>query len=95
MYMQSLKGPAYLTVLPDSSIIDLAYLIGLEVNVEPYHDHFHIKSATKDTNVCLTSCASPTLADIRVTTEVFSKILIDIASDMPIKTAFEKQGYTY
>ena len=38
---------------------------------------------------------SPTLNDVRVTPEVFSKILMDIASGMEIKTAFEKQGYTF
>ena len=95
MYMRSLKGPAYLTVLPDQSIIDLAYLIGLEVDVELSHDHFHLKPTTKDTRACLTSCAFPNLGDVRVSIAVFSKILMDIASGMPIKTAFEKQGYTY
>ena len=97
MHMYSLQGPAYLTVEPDQSIIDLAYLIGLEVHVGPSHDHFHIKPAMKytNTNTHLASCALPTLGDVRVSVEVFSKILIDIASGMEIKTAFEKQGYTY
>ena len=95
MYMHSLQGPEYLTVLPDQSIIDLAYLIGLEVNVGLHQDHFHLKPTTKGTKAYLASCAFPTLGDVIVTTEVFSKILMDIASGMPIKTAFEKQGYTY
>ena len=95
MYMQSLQGPAYLTVDPDQSIIDLAYLIGLEVHADLTHDHFHIQPATITRDKYLTSYVSPTLGDIRVSTEVFSKILIDIASGMPIKIAFEKQGYTF
>ena len=79
MYMHSLQGPSYLTVLPDQSIIDLAYLIGLEVNVDPSHDHFHLKPTTKGTNAYLASCAFPTLGDVRVSVDVFSKILMNIA----------------
>ena len=93
MYMYSLQGPAYLTVDPDQSIIDLAYLIGLEVRADLSHDHFHIHASTKCTY--LASHVSPALGDVKVSVEVFSKILMDIASGMPIKTAFEKQGYTY
>ena len=97
MELHKLIAPSYLTVDIDSSIIDLAYLLGLavDVDVDLNHDHFHIHSDAKHKFQELTSYMSPTLRDVRVTPEVFSKILIDIASGMEIKTAFEKQGYTF
>ena len=95
MRMYCLHGPAYLTVDPDQSIIDLAYLLGLDVHADLTHDHLHLKSTTKYVDTYLTSCASSTLGDVRVSVEVFSEILIDIASGMEVKTAFENQGYTY
>ena len=95
MKLRKLIAPSYLTVDPGSSIVDLAYLLGLAVDVELSHDHFHIHSDAKANFQALTSYMSPTLEDVRVTSEVFSKILIDIALGMEIKTAFEKQGYTF
>ena len=95
MKLRRLLAPSYLTVDPDSSIVDLAYLLGLDVNVDLSHDHFHIHANTKHKFQELSSYMSPTANDIKVSKEVFSKILIDIASGMEIKTAFEKQGYTF
>ena len=95
MKLHRLLAPSYLIVDPDSSIVDLAYLLGLDVNVDLSHDHFHIHANTQHKFRELTSYISPTDNDVRVTPEVFSKILIDIASGMEIKTAFEKQGYTF
>ena len=95
MKLRRLLAPSHLTVDPDSSIIDLAYLLGLAVHADLNHDHFHIHSDGKANFQALTSYMYPTLRDVRVTPEVFSKILIDIASGMEIKTAFEKQGYTF
>ena len=95
MKLRNVTAPQYLTVDPDASIVDLAYLLGLDVNVDLDHDHFHIHANTHHKFQELTSYMSPTLKDVRVTPEVFSKILIDIASGMEIKTAFEKQGYTF
>ena len=95
MKLHRLMAPSYLTVDPDSSIVDLAYLLGLDVDVDVDDDHFHIYANTKHEFQSLTSYAYPTGRDVRVTPEVFSKILIDIASGMEIKTAFEKQGYTF
>ena len=95
MKLRRVLAPSYLIVDPDSSIVDLAYLLGLDVNVDLSHDHFHIHSDAKHEFQALTSYMSPTLRDVRVTPEVFSKILIDIASGMEIKTAFEIQGYTF
>ena len=95
MKLRKVLAPSYLTVDPDSSIVDLAYLLGLDVDVDLSHDHFHIHSDANANFQALTSYMSPTPRDVRVTPEVFSKILIDIASGMEIKTAFEKQGYTF
>lgn len=95
MKLRNVIAPSYLIVDPDSSITDLAYLLGLDVNVALDHDHFHIHANPEHKFRELTSYMSPTLRDVRVTPEVFSKILIDIASGMEIKTAFEKQGYTF
>lgn len=33
--------------------------------------------------------------DVEVSSKIFSEIIMDIASGMPVNTAFEKQGYTY
>ena len=94
MKLHRLPVPSYLTVDPDSSIVDLAYVLGLQVDVDLTHDHFHIHANTHHKFLELTSYTSPTHRDVRVTSEVFSKILIDIASGVEVKTAFEKQGYT-
>ena len=95
MGLRRLLAPSYLTVDPDNSIVDLAYLLGLDVDVDLSHDHFYIHANTKHKFQDLTSYKFPTRRDVRVTPEVFSNILIDIASGMGIKTAFEKQGYTF
>lgn len=95
MKLRNLLAPSYLTVDPDSSIVDLAYLLGLGVNIDLNDDHFHIHANTHHKFQELTSYMAPTLNDVRVSPEVFSKILIDIASGMEIRTAFEKQGYTF
>ena len=95
MKLRTLIAPSYLTVDPDNSIADLAHLLGLNVVVDLSHDHFHIHSDAKANFQALASYKSPTLNDVKVTSEVFSKILIDIASGMSVKTAFERQGYTY
>ena len=95
MKLRNLIAHSYLTVDPDSSIVDLTYLLGLDVDVDLSHDHFLIHSDAKANFPALISYMSPTLKDVRVTTEVFSKILIDIASGIEVKTAFEKQGYTF
>ena len=95
MKLHNVITPSCLIVDPDSSIVDLAYLLGLDVNVDLDHDHFHIHANAHHKFKELTSYISPTLRDVRVSPEVFSKILIDIASGMEIKTAFEKQGYTF
>ena len=95
MKLRRLLAPSYLTVDPDSSIVDLAYLLGLNVVVDLSHDHFHIHANAKHKFQALTSYRPSTSRDVRVSPEVFSKILIDIASGMEVKTAFEKQGYTF
>ena len=95
MKLRNVIAPSYLIVDPDSSIVDLAYLLGLDVDVDLDADHYHIRATAKRKFQSLTSHSYPTFNDVRVTPEVFSKILIDIASGMEIKTAFEKQGYTF
>ena len=95
MKLHRLLAPSHLTVDPDSSIVDLAYLLGLDVDVDLDDDHFHIHADTKHKFQALTSYKFATPNDVRVTPEVFSKILVDIASGMKIKTAFEKRGYTF
>ena len=92
MKLHKLVAPSYLTVDPDSSIVDLAHLFGLDVNVDLSHDHFYIHTNTKHKFQELTSYTSPTLRDVRVTPEVFSKILIDIASGIPVNDAMLKHN---
>ena len=92
MKLRKLVAPSYLTVDLDSSIVDLAYLLGLDVDVDLSHDHFHIHANMKHQFKSLTSYMFPALRDIRVSPEVFSKILIDVASGIPINDAMLKHN---
>ena len=56
MKLHNVIAPAYLTVDPDSSIVDLAYLLGLKVDVDFLGaDHFHIHANTHHKFQSLTS----------------------------------------
>ena len=43
----------------------------------------------------LTSASMRSKEDVYTTPDVFLNILLDIASGMPTKLAYEKQGYTF
>ena len=87
--------PEHLTVDVDSSIIHLAELLGLAINIDTSDNYLYIYTTVQRTFKELTSSGYITSHDIRVTTEVFSEILIDIASGMTVKAAYEKQGFTF
>ena len=56
MKLRRLLAPSYLTVDPDSSIVDLAYLLGLKVDVDFLGaDQFHIHANTHHKFQSLTS----------------------------------------
>ena len=93
--MQNLRTSSYLTVDIDSRILDLIYLLNLPIYLNPYHDHLYIGVNKQDDIDRVFSYGSKTPHDVRVSVEVFSEILIDIASGMKVKQAFERQGYTY
>ena len=95
MNLHKLQSYSYLIVDPEKTIVDLAYLLGLGVDVDLDHDHFYMAVDTDINFKEITSYMFPTNRDVRVTPEVFIKILIDIASGTPLKSAFENQGYTF
>ena len=93
--MQNLRTSAYLTADMDNSILDLVYILNLPICINPHHDHLYISTDRKDNLDRIYSYGSKTTYDARVSVEVFSEILIDIASGMKVRQAFKRQGYTY
>ena len=95
MSLHKLRTPAYLIVNPESTIVGLALLLGLDTYIKDAHDHLYIQTDSKNTFKAVASYNTPSEYDVRVTPEVFSEILIDIASGIELREAFQKQGYTF
>ena len=94
--MQNISTFSYLTVDIDNGILDLVYILNLPIyDINLHHDHLYISADSKGNLEGIFSYESKTPNDIRVAVETFSEILIDIASGMKVKQAFERQGYTY
>lgn len=95
MDLIKLLTPGHLIVDIDISIIQLAEILSLPINIDTADDHLFIDTTAQRTFKELTSFGFITSQDERVSTEVFSEILIDIASGMTVKAAYEKQGFTF
>ena len=94
--MQNIRTFSYLTVDIDNGILDLVYILNLPTcAINPHHDHLYIVADRKDNLDRIFSYDSKTSKEVRVSVETFSEILIDIASGMKVRQAFERQGYTY
>ena len=93
--MKTAISSTYLVVDIDNRILDLIYILNLRMDVKPHHDHLYLSTDKQGGLENVFSYGSKTANDVRVSVEVFSEILIDIASGMKVKQAFERQGYTY
>ena len=58
------------------------------------HDHMYLALADSP-EIYLTSSSIRLKEDVYITPDVFLNIILDIASEMPTKLAYEKQGYTF
>lgn len=95
MDLIKLLTPEHLIVDVDSSITHLAELLGLAVDIDTSDSHLYIDTTAQRTFKELTSFGFTASQDKRVSTEVFSEILIDIASGMTVRAAYEKHGFTF
>ena len=93
--MKTVISSTNLIVDIDNKILDLIYILNLCMVVKPHHDHLYLSTDRQGGLEKVFSHESKTANDIRVSVEVFSEILLDIASGMKVKQAFERQGYTY
>ena len=97
MNLITLGSPGCLTTSMDSSILTLAHLLNVELG-KPFNanvPYLFLVIDQETQSLIQISSDYPRDADIEVSSKVFSEIIMDIASGMPVKTAFEKQGYTY
>ena len=97
MNLITLDSPAYLITPMDNSILTLAHLLNVGLDT-PFNLRAHYLFLVVDLETqSLIEIASDyaTDSDVEVSSKVFSEIIMDIASGMAVKTAFEKQGYTY
>ena len=97
MNLIALESPAYLITPMDSSILTLAHLLNVELG-KPFNTNVPYLFLVIDRETqSLLRISSDYLnaSDVEVSSKTFSEIIMDIASGMPVITAFEKQGYTY
>ena len=93
--MKTVISSTYLVADIDNRILDLIYILNLRMDVKPHHDHLYLSTDRQGGLEKVSSYGSKTANDVRIPVEVFSEILLDIASGMKVKQAFERQGYTY
>ena len=97
MNLITLGSPGYLTTPMDSSILTLAHLLNVKLDT-PFNTNvpYIFLMVGKKTESLVEIASDYAMdSDVEVSSKVFSEIIMDIASGMPVKTAFEKQGYTY
>ena len=97
MNLITLYSSEDLTTSMDSSILTLAHLLNVDLG-KPYNTNapylFLVIDRETQSLIRISSDYAMEL-DVEVSSKVFSEIIMDIASGMSVKTAFEKQGYTY
>ena len=96
MSLQLLNPSARLITDVDPVIINLCKQLGIDTYwIILEHDHIYIVHANNLKCLFLTTAPKRTPQDVYVTPDVFLNIILDIASGMATKLAYEKQGYTY
>ena len=95
MSLQLLNSADRLITDIDSVIINLCKQLEIAerwINME--HDHMYLALADSP-EIFLTSASMRLKEDVYITPDIFLNIILDIASGMPTKLAYEKQGYTF
>ena len=96
MPLQFLSTSARLITDVDPVIINLCQQLGIETYwIILEHDHIYMVHASNLKRLFITTAPKRTPHDVYTTPDVFLNILLDIASGMPAKLAYEKQGYTF
>ena len=96
MSLQLLNSACRLITDVDPVIINLCKQFGIETYwIILEHDHMYLVQATNFECRYLTTAPKRTPQDVYTTPDVFLNILLDIASGMSAKLAYENQGYTF
>ena len=74
-------------------VYNLAYLLGIPIDVTHTDDHIYINHSKSILSI--KSFPLRRANDVMVSSEVFCEILMDIKGDMSVLEAFNKQGYTF
>ena len=95
MSLQLLNSAGSLITAVDPVIINLCEQLGIETCwVDIGNDHMYLVLAGTP-EMFLTSSSRRTNEDVYTTPDVFLNIILDIASGMSTKLAYENQGYTF
>ena len=95
MSLQLLDSASRLITDIDPVIINLCKQLGIDVPwIDIEHDHMYLASADSP-EIYLTSASMRLKDDVYITPDIFLNIILDIASGIPTKLAYEKQGYTF
>ena len=95
MSLQLLNSADKLITDVDPVIINLGKQLEIDSRwIDIEHDHMYLSLAARPERF-LTSSSIRLNDDVYTTPDVFLNILLDIASGMPAKLAYEKQGYTF
>ena len=97
MNLITLASPGCLTTSMDSSILTLAHLlnVGIDTPFNTNAPYMYLVVNEETHRLIQISSDNSADADVEVSSKTFSEIIMDIASGMSVKTAFERQGYTY
>ena len=74
-------------------VCDLAYFLGIAVNIHDLADHLFISNLY--TVLKLESYDIRRVSDVAVNSKIFCEILMDTTSGMSVIDAYNKQGYTF
>ena len=95
MSLHLLNSAGRLITDVDPVIINLCEQLGIKTGwIDIGHDHMYLALADSP-EMYLTSASMRLKEDVYTTPDVFLNILLDIASGMTTKLAYEKQGYTF
>ena len=95
MSLQLLSTSARLITDVDPVIINLCGQLGIKIRwIDIARDHMYLALANSP-EMFLTSASTRSKQDAYTTPDVFLNIILDIASGMSTKLAYEKQGYTF
>ena len=95
MSLQLLNSTCRLITDVDPVIINLCKQLEIDSRwIDIEHDHMYLALADSP-EMFLTTASMRSKEDVYTTPNVFLNILLDIASGMPTKLAYEKQGYTF